>query len=288
MGIANSGSSSFYFSHSTPVANYNPRAPTVSVTVANGYPKHSIASATPAFVPALPPSMMAGYVMPSFPHTIIGLGPFANQGCKIVFDKTSVTVYHPDGHPTLSGWQDIDRHQLWQFPLTAPPSFSMHLPPLTHLAGGLSAAMVAGLPHPSQGFWATSTTGQDIQVKFLREATQSMAMAAHTSSTTYNLRTLNLPSIGTLISFYHVCLGFPVKQMWLDAIKAGNCDTFNGLTYSNVARYCPNSNKTILGHCSTASKYQINQAQTSHPLIIYDTAHHCPYSQGYAIQSSLH
>jgi hypothetical protein len=39
-----------------------------------------------------------------------------------------------------------------------------------------------------------------------------------------------------------------VKQTWLDAIKAGNCDTFDGLTYSNVARYCPDSNETILGH----------------------------------------
>jgi hypothetical protein len=50
------------------------------------------------------------------------------------------------------------------------------------------------------------------------------------------------------VSFYHACLSFPVKQTWLDAIKAGNCDTFDGLTYSNMARYCPNTNKTILGH----------------------------------------
>jgi hypothetical protein len=105
--------------------------------------------------------------------------------------------------------------------------------------------MAAGLPHPSQGFWATSTTREDIQVVFLREATQSMAMAVHISSTPYNLQTLDLPSNGALFSFYHACLGFPVKQTWLDAIKAGNCDTFNGLTYSNVARYCPNADKTI-------------------------------------------
>jgi hypothetical protein len=36
--------------------------------------------------------------------------------------------------------------------------------------------------------------------------------------------------------------------MWLDVIKAENCDTFDGLTYSNVARYCPNADETILGH----------------------------------------
>jgi hypothetical protein len=107
--------------------------------------------------------------------------------------------------------------------------------------------MAEGQPHPSQGFQATSAAGEDIQVKFLREAIQSMAMATHASSTPYNPRTLDLLSIGALVSFYHD-LGFPVKQTWLDAIKAGNCDTFDGLRYSNVARYCPNSNKTILGH----------------------------------------
>ncbi len=186
--------------------------------------------------------------MPSFHHTLIGLGPFANQGCKIVFDKTSVTVYHLDGHSILNGWQDIGGPQPWQFPLTAPPPPPAHLPPLAPMAGGLSVAISAGLPHPSQGFLATSAAREDIQVMFLQEAAQSMAMAAHASSTPYNLCTFDLPSIGILISSYHAWLGFPVKQTWLDAIKADNCDTFNGLTYSNVARYRPNANKTILEH----------------------------------------
>ncbi len=43
-------------------------------------------------------------------------------------------------------------------------------------------------------------------------------------------------------------MGFPVKQTWLDAVKAGNCDTFDGLTYSNVARYCPDLDETIMGY----------------------------------------
>jgi hypothetical protein len=30
--------------------------------------------------------------------------------------------------------------------------------------------------------------------------------------------------MGALVGFYHACLGFPVKQTWLDAIKAGNCN----------------------------------------------------------------
>jgi hypothetical protein len=75
-----------------------------------------------------------------------------------------------------------------------------------------------------------------------------MALAANSSSTVFDPRSMELPSISALVGFYHACLGFPVKQTWLDAVKAGNCDSFDGLTYSNVSRYCPDANKTILGH----------------------------------------
>jgi hypothetical protein len=129
---------------------------------------------------------MLGHFLPSFPHTLIGLGPFANQGCKIVFDKTFVTVFHPDGHPNLKNWWDPDGPQLWQFPLTAPPTPPAHMLPLAPIAVGLSAAMSAFLPHPSQGFRATSAAGEDIQVMILQEVTHSMAMTAQASSTTYN------------------------------------------------------------------------------------------------------
>jgi hypothetical protein len=118
-GIADSGATDFYFAPNAPVTNYNPQAPTVGVRVAKGRPERSVASATLASVPSLPQASMTGHVMPAFPHTLIGLGPFADLGCKIVFTKTSVTVYHPDGHPILSGWRDKTGPRLWQFPLTA-------------------------------------------------------------------------------------------------------------------------------------------------------------------------
>jgi hypothetical protein len=180
-GIADSGSSGFYFSCGASIANYNPRAPTVGITVANVRPKHSVASATLASVCALPPVMMLGHVMPSFPHTLIGLGLLTNQGCKIVFNKKLVTVFHPNGQPIIKGWQDLDGPRLWQLLLTAPPPPPAHSPPLAPLTGGLSAAMSAFLPHPSQGFQATSTAREDIQVVFLQEATQSIAMSAQAS-----------------------------------------------------------------------------------------------------------
>ena len=118
-GIPDSGATDFYFAPDAPVTNYNPQAPPVGVRVANGRPERSVASATLASVPSLPRAAMSGHVMPSFPHTLIGLGPFADLGCKIVFTKTAVTVYHPDGHPILAGWRDETGPRLWHFPLTA-------------------------------------------------------------------------------------------------------------------------------------------------------------------------
>jgi hypothetical protein len=79
-------------------------------------------------------------------------------------------------------------------------------------------------------------------------AAQAVALASHAAGTPFDPRSLDLPSIGALVGFYHACLGFPVKQTWLDAIKAGNCDTFDGLTYSNAAKYCPDSDEMIMGH----------------------------------------
>ncbi len=77
---------------------------------------------------------------------------------------------------------------------------------------------------------------------------QAVALAAQAARPTFDPRSLYLPSIGALVGFYHACIGFPVKQTWLEAIKAGNFDSFDGLTYSNVSSYSPDSDETILGH----------------------------------------
>ncbi len=118
-GITNSGASGFYFAPGAPVTDLNPKAPTVGVSVANGRPERSVTSATLASAPSLPPAAMQGHVMPSFPHTLIGLGPFADLGCRIIFTKTKVCVIHPDGHTILQGWWEQDGPRLWRFPLNA-------------------------------------------------------------------------------------------------------------------------------------------------------------------------
>jgi len=102
-----------------------------------------------------------------------------------------------------------------------------------------------GHPHPSQGIPATSATGVACSVYYIYGAAQAVALTAHAAGTPFDPRSLYLPSIGALVGLYHACLGFPVKQTWLDAIKAGNCDTFDGLTYSNAAKYCPDSERSL-------------------------------------------
>ncbi len=101
--------------------------------------------------------------------------------------------------------------------------------------------------HPSQGCLAIDDADQACLITYIYGVAQAMALAAQSSKTSFDPQSLDLPSMGALVGFYHACLGFPVKQTWLNAIKADNCDSFNGLTYSNAARYCPDSDETIMG-----------------------------------------
>ena len=58
----------------------------------------------------------------------------------------------------------------------------------------------------------------------------------------------DLPSVCALVHYLHAYAGFPVRSMWLAAIKAGNFASWPGLTYTNAAKYCPVSVETLKGH----------------------------------------
>ena len=58
----------------------------------------------------------------------------------------------------------------------------------------------------------------------------------------------DLPSVEALVRYFHACAGFPTKRTWLAAIKAGNFNSWPGLTYNNAARYCPSAVETLKGH----------------------------------------
>ncbi len=94
---------------------------------------------------------------------------------------------------------------------------------------------------------AMDTMGPQYKIKFQYDTSVFTVMAS-SGHLPFDPHQVDLPSIPTLVAFYHACLGFLVKDTWLNAIKVGNCDMFVGLTYLNVACYCPNSDETILGH----------------------------------------
>ena len=94
-GIANSCASGFFFAHDAPASNQNHYAPTIGVWLANGLSKRSIASATLALVPSLPPLAMQGHVMPSFTNSLIGLGPFVNM--LVQKGKQDLVLFHTHG-----------------------------------------------------------------------------------------------------------------------------------------------------------------------------------------------
>jgi hypothetical protein len=179
-GIADSGASGFYFAPGTPVANYNPAAPKVGVQLANGCPESLVARATLASVPSLPQDSMVGHVMPTFPHSLIGLGPFANQDCTIVFNKTTVTVYNASGCTIIAGWHEQTGARLWHFPMGAPataPALPTPLPaplPLPRPSPTLAPNPAPALPvalathcHPSQGIVASDEVGDNVAITYL-------------------------------------------------------------------------------------------------------------------------
>jgi hypothetical protein len=173
---------------------------------------------------------MQGHVMPSFPHTLIGLGPFANLGCQILFTKMAVSAIHPDGHTILKGWREVNSPCLWRFLLQAtqsglpvmvlfdkyeepgphrsaanflpaPPVISIQSPPVAptpSLHRPPPTASTAPL-RPSQGFRAVNNAGQACFVSYQYGAAKALALAAWSSTTPFHPRSLNLPSIGSLV-----------------------------------------------------------------------------------------
>jgi hypothetical protein len=58
----------------------------------------------------------------------------------------------------------------------------------------------------------------------------------------------SLPSIPQTIPYLHAATGFPVKETWMDAIKAGNFITWPSLTILAVRKHFPDSDGTQKGH----------------------------------------
>ena len=107
----------------------------------------------------------------------------------------------------------------------------------------------------NQNFKAIDENGEACYVTYMYGANQAMAMAVELKlGESFDRRSIDLPSMGALVGFYHACVGCPVKQTWLDAIKAGNFESLPGLTYSNEAQYCVDADKTTKCHLARSAR----------------------------------
>ena len=70
----------------------------------------------------LPPEFpLTGKVMPSFHHTLIGLGPIYDADCKVIFTINNVIIYDQRESPILMGWMENNGARLWRIALTPAP-----------------------------------------------------------------------------------------------------------------------------------------------------------------------
>ena len=104
--VVDSGASNIHFAKDAPHINFNPTAPKVNVGTATGQVQQSTGTAE-LNLPSLPESFpTTGRAMPSFKHTLLGIGKICDADCKVVFTKEAVVVYNPQQHPSISGWRE--------------------------------------------------------------------------------------------------------------------------------------------------------------------------------------
>jgi len=168
-----SGVSDIFLMTGAPLVDVDKTVPKVSVCTAAGQPESSSATCKLAR-PDLPDDVpTSGYVMPGFHHNLLGIGKFCDAECKVLFTKTTVTIFNKDAVPVLTGWREADGAKLWRMSLL-PEEDTM--PP--------------------------------------QEDSQQAKLGTFS--------TYDLPSVQALVIYFHASAGYPVRDAWLKAIKAGN------------------------------------------------------------------
>jgi hypothetical protein len=58
----------------------------------------------------------------------------------------------------------------------------------------------------------------------------------------------DLPNSQQSLMYFHAAAGFPTKESFTDAVRAGNYATWPGLTTTLISKHFPNSDETQKGH----------------------------------------
>ena len=104
-GIVDSGATHLYIDPNAPYGPLDTSAATIKVGTSNGKFATSAAKDTLPIPQLAADFPTTGYIMPAFTKTLIGVGPFFDVNCTVVFKKKDVTVLSPYGKPILQGWR---------------------------------------------------------------------------------------------------------------------------------------------------------------------------------------
>ena len=100
--------------------------------------------------------------MPNFHHNFMGIGLLCDHGCRVLFEKTSVTVFSKDGTIILRGCSEPSGSKMWKLSLR--PEYHPAVPP--EWSSGPTALNAHDLPsvgalvrylHAATGFPVKST-----------------------------------------------------------------------------------------------------------------------------------
>jgi hypothetical protein len=58
----------------------------------------------------------------------------------------------------------------------------------------------------------------------------------------------DLPNSRQSLMYFHAAAGFPTKESFMDAVRAGNYATWPGLTTTLISKHFPDSDETQKGH----------------------------------------
>eukprot|EP00804_Cyclotella_cryptica_P027241 CCRYP_014349-RA/>CCRYP_014349-RA protein AED:0.16 eAED:0.16 QI:0/0/0/1/1/1/3/0/1022 len=228
------GASGHYFQPEAPLTKINAHAPRTTIRTATGQPLYSTGTAT-LNLPIMPLVNQQVHIVPGLTHNLISIGTLCDAGCTALFTANALMVTDPAGTTVLSGACDTNAPRLWNINLLSPQnSIALHV--------ARPCATVA------------PTTGTQPPPTHHKKAPADILSPTHTATPTTcphlhtHLRTRYLPTTGALVAFLHATAGYPVKSTWLQAIQRGFYNSWPGLIYKLVAKYCPTADDTIQGH----------------------------------------
>ena len=105
---------------------------------------------------------------------------------------------------------------------------------------------------------------------------------ATTSRVISHARAYDLPNTPALIAYLHATAGYPVKSTWVQAIKHGHYTSWPGLTATLASRYCPDVDKTTMGHMAQPRQHIRSTNHTTNHDVAPPTALLLPQAESLA------